>query len=785
MSGLLWRGIKKEKKMPDSINSHVQDVLATLAADRTPPNFDLTPREVGLEPFNRTLEIAQKYVSLGYSVVPVPYRRKECFLPDWTSQRLQPNELPDHFGQKPMNIGIILGDASGGLGDADLDCPEACALATDFLPPTDCKFGHASKAASHWIYRIQDDGPSQMFRDPAAKGDAMLLEYRSNGLQTVFPGSIHPSGEPITFDSDGQPSCCSRESLIHAMERLATCCLLVRRWTEGIRHQATLPLAGCLLGAGFTKPEAEHFVRCICRTAADTEVADRLRAVETTWAQHANGRPIQSWSAFAEVFDRTTADAVRRWLSHASIGHRESLPEPNVPKFGLLSDLPFSDAGIAEHFVKRMGADVRYCFTRQRWVIWGGKKWAVDRTDQILELGTSCVRELYKSLSVGLDDVDASQKLRKFLKAYLDAPGLTRMLSLARPKCAAQSNEFDTKPWLLNCDNGTVDLKTGALQEHRRDDRLTKTIGIPYDQSATCPAFVKFLNDVMDGDQTMVDYLQRVIGYSLTGDTSEDCLFILHGAGANGKSTLLDTLQTLLGPFSAQVQSESFMIQKTQTVRSDIARLDGARFAVSSESEKGHRFAESLIKQLTGGDKVTARQLYSAEFEYKPQFKIFLGTNKRPDIKGTDNGIWRRIHLVPFDVTFAGEKQDKGLREKLKAELPGILAWAVRGCLAWQEAGGLRPPTKVTGAVSSYRSDMDSLQRFLDERCVIEADAILAKKDLYDAYVLWCELEGDGPMTKSLFAQGLKEHGFREKRTSTARQWSGLRLVKLADAVSE
>ena len=340
---------------------------------------------------------------------------------------------------------------------------------------------------------------------------------------------------------------------------------------------------------------------------------------------------------------------------------------------------------------------------------------------------------------------------------------------------------LDSNPWLLNAENGTINLRDGSLQPHQRTDYLTKILPVSYCPYATCPQWEAFLWRVLAEDQALYDFLQRAVGYALTGDTSEQCLFILYGFGQNGKSTFLEVLMDLLREYARQADFGTFL-QKTQdAVRNDLARLVGMRIVAAVEADEGKRLSEAVVKQITGGDTITARFLYSEFFDYRPQFKIFLGTNHKPVIKGTDHAIWRRIRLIPFQVTIPKEEQNKHLKDELREELPGILAWAVQGCLEWQRIG-LDPPAAVQQATEGYRSEMDVIGSFIADRCVVADYASIQSTSLYKTYEQWCEDNGEKPIAQRELSLRIQERGFDKKHKNTGTFWEGIGLDQVEDS---
>ena len=439
-----------------------------------------------------------------------------------------------------------------------------------------------------------------------------------------------------------------------------------------------------------------------------------------------------------------------------------------------------TDLGNAERLKDHAGADLRFVWVWDSWMVWDGRRWKRDAGGEILRRARDTVRAL-ATMAEALDDEKQRAGLVKHALKTESAGKLQAMVKLGACLLGEEPAAFDQRPWLLNCLNGTIDLSTGKLGPHRRSDLLTKLVSVEFDPAATCPRWEAFLLQVMDGNPEMAAFLQRAVGYSLTGATVEQVLFLLYGTGANGKSTFTETLRALLADYATQAEFTTFLARTSDSVRNDIARLVGARFVSASEAEGGRPLAEAVVKQMTGGDIVTARFLFKEFFEFRPDFKVWLAANHKPSVRGTDHGIWRRIRLVPFAVTIPPEQRDKRLPERLRAELPGILAWAVRGCLAWQQEG-LGAPPEVLAATDSYREEMDVLAGFLDEHCVVQPGAFVATKELYAAYATWAEGAGEKKLSKKWLAMRLAERGLSSGRgLRGARGWSGLRLRRDGD----
>lgn len=462
-------------------------------------------------------------------------------------------------------------------------------------------------------------------------------------------------------------------------------------------------------------------------------------------------------------------------------------PQSSSPPPVVDSACSMSDLGNAKRLVARHGRDLHYSFFSKKWYYWAGTHWVKDDHGEVERRAKETVANIYHE-AAWADSTDERKKLAQFALRSEQVNRIMAMVRLAQsePGIPISPAQLDANPWLFNCKNGTIDLTTGERLPHRRENLITCLAPVEYDPDFYPELWEKFLYQIMDvyarpeAAERMVQFLQRALGYSLTGSCREECLFMLWGGGANGKSTLVKTVSTLLGDYARNTPVETLLSrQKGGEIPADVARLDGPRFVMSSEVDRGRRLAESLVKALTGRDTISARYLYAEFFDFEPQFKLWLSTNYKPVIRGVDNAIWRRIIFIEFPVQIPKEKWDENLRDKLIAEGPGILPWMVRGGLNWQQ-DGLKPPPEVLEATAQYRAEMDVLADFLTDCCVVVPTATVTVQAIYEAYCNWAEAAGlrEKEMLKQrTFGSLLQERGFRrDKGTAGQRIWRGVGL---------
>lgn len=429
---------------------------------------------------------------------------------------------------------------------------------------------------------------------------------------------------------------------------------------------------------------------------------------------------------------------------------------------------PFTELGNAEWFANEYKEKI-LSSNQYGWMIWNKKKWEIDDVGKVEVYATKLFKKLFE---MKCDDEDVLKATRKWGMTSQSRRVISNSLLLSKALLPIKVEQLDSNKYLLNCQNGILDLKTGSLLPHSSHHLMTKITDAGYEEDAECPNWIKFLESIFvdrkgDTDHELIRFVQKLVGYSMTGDVSEQSIYFLYGGGKNGKSTFINTIKDILGDYSRQTNKETFISKEHNgSANSDVARLAGSRFVSAVESNDGEKLDESIVKQITGGESIIARFLHKDFFEFTPEFKVFFTTNHKPIVKGTDEGIWRRIKLIPFLATIPEEKRDLQLPVKLKEEVTGILKWMLEGCLMWQKEG-LKSPDSIDGASKDYREEMDILLPFIKECCTVNPLAKVELKDLFNEYQSYCFENDDYKLKKRAFTRELETKGF-EKNVGSA-----------------
>jgi putative DNA primase/helicase len=580
------------------------------------------------------------------TAVLIPLKGKRSLGSDWQKLRQSHPDALDPNAN--CNIGVLLGDASRGLVDIDIDRMEALPLADFFLPKTEMVFGRKSKPRSHRIYKCPEPARCKKWIDDAG----VIVELRGNGGQTAFPPSVHPSGELVEFDKAGVPTTISWDELENAVVELAVATEICESYADGCRHDIALALAGVLRRAEWSQERSESFIEKLARAHRDNEIDDRLRCVKDTYEMEIPfGLP-----RLTELTNESTAKCVARWIDY-----HEKTPSTTPPNgMSLETELECANVFVAEHKDKIIYDDLAEQFYRRQSGVY------VPVTDVEIQ---GLVQAMAESLT--------GQFHAKDLKRFQSAAGVKNIMTLARPLLREDARSFDSDPLLFGVKNGVFDLRTKTLIENP-SSIVTKRFAAAYDPDADCPRFKNFLKEITGGGVGLYDYLRRIMGYMLTGNTGEQVIFIAIGTGANGKSTFFSILRSVLGDYAGSTPMNTLMQTKYGNENTyDLAAHEGKRLVIAMEGEAGSKLAEAKIKNMTGGDAISCRPIYGKPRTYDPRFQLVLVTNELPEIVGVDEAIWRRIKLIPFRVTFPECRRDPDLKEKLLEERDGILKFLI------------------------------------------------------------------------------------------------------------
>lgn len=748
----------------------------------------------------------------------------------WQYIRPDADQLRRWFTAHRAGIGLITGSISKYLELLEFDNPETYQLFRDMAESLDLdsvidriEAGYRERTPGsgiHWLYYCDViEGNQKLARRPGPLDEdgnptvETLIETKGEGGYVVIApshGPVHETGQPYELISGGLEHITTitpdeRASLLTLARALDEMpkpqydpVVVNERKIDGKRpgdiyNEIGPPWPDILTPHGwrfvFQSGKTEFWRRPGKDRGWSATIngagigADRLYIFSSSTVFPESERSYSKWQAYAILEHGGDFHAAAQALVERGYVE-DNTPAQLIRKSDEAKEDPnLTDVGNAQRFVAQHRSKIRYVHAWKRWLVWDGRRWRQDDSGEIYRLALATIRQMYAE-AAEIDDAKERKRLGQHAIRSESKQRIESMVGLAENLVPVRPDDLDTDPMSFNVLNGTIDLRTGKRRPHNPDDLITKIAPIEHDPRARCPNFRQFLTDVLDDDEELEDFVQRLAGYSLTADTREQIVTFAYGTGQNGKTTLLNVLLELLGEYGMQTPTETLLVRRTDGIPNDIARLRGARLVAATEVEENRRLSEALVKQLTGGDRISARFMRGEWFDFTPSFKIFLATNHKPVIRGTDHAIWRRIRLIPFTVTIPDDQKDPDLPKKLKRELPGILNWALQGCLAWQ-SDGLPMPERVETATSAYRSEMDVLSDWLSDRCVIEEDAECYAGELYQSYKNWCEAVGEKPRSQKWLGLRLGERGFQSiKGSKGKRRWLGI-TVQSSDGIHQ
>ena len=436
-----------------------------------------------------------------------------------------------------------------------------------------------------------------------------------------------------------------------------------------------------------------------------------------------------------------------------------------------------TDLWNSENFFKKYLGQSLYCKKWNSWLIYRKGKWQEDDRNETQELAKKVIMGYYREASEILDDKERKRLVNQALKSESQR-AIRAMIELATSNMPVVPEEFDRDPYIFNLKNGTLNLKTMKFEEHKAKDLLTKKSDVNYEPGSICPKWLDFLDKIFGGNKKLIDYLQTTLGYSLTGDIGEQCLFILYGIGFNGKSTFINTIQEILGDYAISTPFDTFLSKIGSHIPNDLARMRGARFVTAVEAGEGRKFNEAILKSVTGRDKITARFLRQEYFEFSATFKLWLATNHKPTVREFSPAYWGRIRLIPFKLIIPEEERIPQYEKTLLKEKEGIFNWMLEGCKRWKEEG-LKVPEEIKEATAQYKDQMDVMAEFIEDCCIENRLAQATTKKLYGAYKDWCEENKEKEINKRAFGRRLEERGYKAIRIGSPKQergWGGIDL---------
>lgn len=730
----------------------------------------------------------REYIEYGFALVPIPAGTKGPRTKGWNQRENCWRTVAD---ARPHAGNIGLAHAYSNTASLDIDSyasavPALAARGVDLVAllaagdAVQINSGRPDRAKL--LYRLPAGVAPLPSVDRTDAGEG--FEFRcgtKDGLtvQDVLPPSIHPdTGKPYEWAGDGD---------WHELPELPV--EVLSAWRSLLGPQRSMKPPG---GQTTAISEGRHadvlkLAARVARMVFKSGLSDEA-GLAMLHAEQARGR----WTRdVTDELHRGYADALTKFRSGFWLSERPravtALDDPWPPELVDESAHPQSDHANAHRVVRHFGSDLMYV-RELGWHTFGDGPWKQDELAARMTaagLGRVVLTEARALLMAagkieGSEErkraMDAAEGRTKWARTCESRTSISNALAMSEPMLKVNVDRIDADPYLLACTNGVLDLRTGKLRPHRRTDFITQCAASGFDENATATRWERFVAEVFGHDAELIEWMRRYLGLCLSGLTNEHLLVIAHGDGLNGKTTLFDCMRQMLGTYGKVAAPGLLIAKKNQQHPTEIIDLLGARLVVSSESGEGGKLAEELAKQLSGGDGLKGRGMHKDFVQFNPTFKLALLTNHKPIITGSDNGVWRRIRLVPFAQKFEGDAVDKHLPEKLKAEWPGILRWCVEGFLAWQ-ASGFNRCSVIEAASARYREESDLLGQFIADECVLGLAYTETSGELYRAYRVWAILNGAYPLSQRTLGLRLEERGFvQRKGTGGVRRWQGLML---------
>jgi putative DNA primase/helicase len=708
----------------------------------------------------------------GLAVIPVKPASKVPAIASWSKRCADDNDSSEF--NDDSNVGVVLGEGSNGIVDIDLDAPAAIKIADYFLPETGWKFGRETAPSSHRLYRIKGEVGR---REAIMLDGETFAEYRGDGCMTVFPGSIHgKTGEAIQWSKCEEPAVASGEELIGGLKKMAITAAVMPRYKEGSRNDIVNALAGTLFYHGMAINDIKHIVGVLCDVTADEEINSRLECVDTTAERKSSNQSVTGEQQLRELIGN---DAVTSIISYLG-GQKNSLPAVNraasSSSSNVLSDDEMNDMGVAKRFASNMRTRVAHVQEYGRFYTYNGQIWENDSHVEITRIFDEFVNDMLDKLRSD-NSVSHKEVTRQstFLLKYRNLSKCESAIALSKSGLRLPMSKLDANPDLMAVKNGVLNLRTGELSDFNPGHYITRQLDVEHDPTAKCPLFEKFLQTTFDGDADLISYVQGTFGYSITPYVNRQEMYIFWGSAANGKSTLMNVIRGILGGYSVSLMRETLFDTASNNTSPDLARLVSVRLAVVQEAESRQRLNAPRIKELTGGDIISVAPKYKKPFDLKPVCKIFMLCNQPPAMDSYDEGLKRRIKLVPFNNVVPQDQRDPDLEQKLNAEASGILNWLLEGVHAYYNKG-IRVPWKVADATKQYIQDNDSVSGFLDDEIIRDPNASIPIAALYEAYQQYCSDASLRAETKGGFSKNLKKLGFAQTRNNSVRLWKNLRF---------